>query len=383
MSDAGVPSPLATTQAANAHTTTQQWQSFELRMRQRRAERCRLRAEAAIDAGLFDDAREALEEAGRLHPDLAGLLLAEERLANAVLRKHGQAPAASHTGRRALAAAVIALAVGAGTWMLVGDWDGTFPWRPQTSVTATDAAQPSDVTLPAPDHPTAPVTDPESHPGAIPVEDVPKVTPVEPEPSNGDPGDKRTIAPPAQAVVIPPPEPNRASSGDASPLPMPQLSAPAAGTPMPIPLPTTPLPTEAPLTAVTTAGPPTSVAPPGPAPAVEVSAKVNPEGQVRAALSRYEAAYSTLNTAAARAIWPSVDAGALARAFGSLESQQISLGSCSIGVVADGRSARANCVGTATWTPKVGGGRKTQPRNWVFELAQNGSEWQIVRATTR
>src|SRR4029453_363030 len=50
------------------HTATQQWQSFEIRMRRRRIDRCVLRAAAAIEAGVFGDAREALEEVERLDP---------------------------------------------------------------------------------------------------------------------------------------------------------------------------------------------------------------------------------------------------------------------------------------------------------------------------
>jgi hypothetical protein len=118
---------------------------------------------------------------------------------------------------------------------------------------------------------------------------------------------------------------------------------------------------------------------PAPAPDVEPG----PERQIRDALSRYEAAYGALNAAAARAVWPSVDAAALARAFDNLESQRVSLGRCSIAVATDARSARATCAGTATWTPKVGGGTTTGQRTWLFDLAHTGSEWQIVNATTR
>jgi hypothetical protein len=107
------------------------------------------------------------------------------------------------------------------------------------------------------------------------------------------------------------------------------------------------------------------------------SAEVN----VRAALSRYEAAYSTLNASAARAVWPTVDANALGRAFDSLEAQHISLGTCS--VLVTGQSARVTCSGSATWTPKVGGGTRTESRRWTFDLAQAGDAWEIVRATAR
>ncbi|MGH9370099.1 MAG: hypothetical protein ACRD15_01055, partial [Vicinamibacterales bacterium] len=54
---------------SESHIATQQWQSFELRMRQRRAERCVLRATAALELGVLNGAREALEEAQSLTPD--------------------------------------------------------------------------------------------------------------------------------------------------------------------------------------------------------------------------------------------------------------------------------------------------------------------------
>ena len=46
-----------------AHVSTPQWQSFELRMRARKAERCLQRASAAIENGSIDEATAALEEA--------------------------------------------------------------------------------------------------------------------------------------------------------------------------------------------------------------------------------------------------------------------------------------------------------------------------------
>jgi hypothetical protein len=53
---------------AQLHTATDQWQSFELRMRRRRIERCALRAAAALDAGNLDEATQALEEVAQLDP---------------------------------------------------------------------------------------------------------------------------------------------------------------------------------------------------------------------------------------------------------------------------------------------------------------------------
>jgi hypothetical protein len=66
-----------------SHTATQQWQSFELRMRRRRVERCLLRASVAIEAGVLDDAREAIEEIRRLDPNEPGLEQLTAQLADA------------------------------------------------------------------------------------------------------------------------------------------------------------------------------------------------------------------------------------------------------------------------------------------------------------
>jgi hypothetical protein len=49
----------------------------------------------------------------------------------------------------------------------------------------------------------------------------------------------------------------------------------------------------------------------------------------------------------------------------------------------NGPSARAICVGNATWTPKVGGGRQTKSRTWTFDLRRADATWQIVKVDTR
>lgn len=176
----------------------------------------------------------------------------------------------------------------------------------------------------------------------------------------------------APVIVVPPPEPKpSAPSAPAG------VTTPAPESAVPVPPPSTSIPSPSP-PAVGTSGAAATEPAPSPEPP-EPSAEV----KVRAALSRYEAAYSALNAAAARAIWPTVDAEALDRAFDSLESQRVSLGTCTIAVSLGERNARATCAGTATWTPKVGGGPRTEARRWLFDLEMNGDRWQIVRATTR
>jgi len=102
---------------------------------------------------------------------------------------------------------------------------------------------------------------------------------------------------------------------------------------------------------------------------------------VRAALSRYETAYSKLDVEAVHSVWPSLDERALMRAFEGLSSQRVSLGSCTVDV--NGNAARADCAGTAAWTPKVGGGERTTSRKWTFDLTESDGTWRIVRVQAR
>jgi hypothetical protein len=108
---------------------------------------------------------------------------------------------------------------------------------------------------------------------------------------------------------------------------------------------------------------------------------IDAQAAVRATLARYEAAYSGLNVSAARAVWPAVDARALARAFDGLASQRVALDRCDVSV--NGTTAHAACSGIAEWTPKVGGGERRQNRRWAFDLVNAGGSWEILRAETR
>ncbi len=381
------PSPVPNTPITNSHTGTQQWQSFEVRMRRRRAERCRLRAQVAIEAGRLDEAQEALDEARRLQPDLPGLLIADDRLADARISGVEPAVAKRRGGARAFAAAAaLALTIGAATWLMSGGPDAP----PQSVTTAATIVAPAVTTdsKPASGDPPEPAviqpaafapyattsprapTEPPVSRG--PLADQPARDQAEPLP-DPRPSSPQPIVTAAPLIVVPPPEPRPAS---------PPVATPTAESTVPMPPPATSLPTTAPPPAVGTSrtAAPDSLPHPEPAaPAAEPAAEV----KVRAALARYEAAYSALNAAAARAIWPTVSAEALDRAFDGLESQRISLGDCTISVGSNGQSARAACAGNATWTPKIGDGTRTEARRWLFDLELAGDRWQIVRATTR
>jgi hypothetical protein len=141
-------------------------------------------------------------------------------------------------------------------------------------------------------------------------------------------------------------------------------------------------PAPPPVESVPATPPPT--ASPAPDPAREADAPAPAAvaaAGVRAALLRYESAYSRLDVNAAGAVWPDLDRKALARAFDGLASQAVSLGSCEVRIV--GESAIADCAGSATWTPKVGGRSHRQARQWQFQLRNADAGWHIVSATVR
>ena len=395
MPDTGVPS----TPPPRSHTSTQQWQSFEVRMRRRRVERCVLRAQVALDAGLVDEAETALAEARILDPSvpdldaLRALLLTRPLLDEAVAAQ--DTPDVS-SGRRggwkwaAAAAAAVVLGIGYG-----GLWrPGAPPAVASTAAapapvaqSAAPAAEPTPAVVRTPPavavhEVIVPVTESEVTAASRPAREEPPAPPVQrtamtsaaataPEPvvmARSEAAERPAVelaSAPAPAVAAPP---------VAAPPVSPALANLAPVAPPPAPVSTPPPAPEA----TGTSG--TASASTGTAGAA-VPPRIDESARVRAVLSVYEAAYSKLDAAAARAVWPTVDQRALANAFSGLEAQRVSLERCDVAVT--GPSARAECVGTASWTPKVGGGGRTAARRWVFDLRNASGNWQIVRAEAR
>jgi hypothetical protein len=358
-----------------SHTTTGEWKSFEQRMRRRRAERLLLRADVAAEAGCIEDAEAALAEARRLVPTLPNIADVERRIHDAVAPPSERA--ASRYRRQvywSIAAALVILVVR-------GVWQASHTQRlPAHNVAAA---------VPA----AAPAVGDSSAAAArvgVVVERVPVMT---------------TIGAPVATTI--------GTSGHS----LSDASDPAIESAAPTSVPTATYPAveaaadrSAPLASSATAesvaelpaeslqpvsdvAPHTTSAPPllnlgqpvATAPSVPTSggttrSTVPPdETLVRRTLGRYAAAFSNLDADAAHAVWPAVNRGALARAFDDLESQHVSLGDCRVDVT--GARARAACLGSATWAPKVGSGTpRTEPRSWQFELAKKGADWQIVSA---
>ena len=106
------------------------------------------------------------------------------------------------------------------------------------------------------------------------------------------------------------------------------------------------------------------------------------QSEIQRALGQYRSAYQLLDAEAARAVWPSVDVRALARAFDTLTSQELAFETCQFDIV--GEAATAQCRGSATYTPKVGSrAPKLEPRQWTFQLRKIDEGWKIQTAQTR
>lgn len=352
-----------------SHTSTGEWKSFEIRMRRRRAEHLVVRAEAAAEAGCFDDAREALQEARRLAPDLPQLTAAEhsiQELQNAARVKRQPRP------REASLYAAIAVVLMAGT--AAGIWTARHTPIAHVSAASDEAPPVVETQPPAPPRPPRPVIIDRQ---PVTVTETP-LTPTRPAPTDMEA--ERLLQPTLdqpiseRPILEPPPAP----------------TAVPAVVPHPDAQETASVPTVTRIPAGDIAVPPNSASP-APIPAVPVAARPSAanaavensapddDALVQRALDRYATAYSRLDADAAQQVWPSVNRDALARAFDNLALQQVSLGNCRIDV--HGEAAHAACAGTATWAPKVGAREPhTQARNWMFELARAGSAWQIVTA---
>jgi hypothetical protein len=103
---------------------------------------------------------------------------------------------------------------------------------------------------------------------------------------------------------------------------------------------------------------------------------------VQAVLARYASAYERLDASAVKAVWPTVDERALARAFNDLDSQSIVFDTCDLTVA--GTRATASCRGTARFTTSVGKRSNVmQARQWTFLLEQSPERWEIQQVQVR
>jgi DNA polymerase III gamma/tau subunit len=358
--------PAVSTPTAS-HTATEPWQSFEIRMRHRRAARCVLRAEVALEAGFEQDARAALDEARRLSsqtPDFETLraIVAERLAADLALRRTMKRRRASGIA----AAALVFLTIGAGAFWATGE--------PPRAVTAAAEARPETAAATAPATDTPVRRRPEAPATGLSASATPTAREIKPEVKAAP--EKRL--PLAEAPTVrPAPETREAKAVEPATVrvsPAPALPEPRT---VAVSAPSTTGSIERVAAGLPATAPPRATSDDA---ALEDASRLE-EPSVRATLARYESAYSSLNPSAAQAVWPGVNERSLTRAFESLESQRVSLGRCSVRI--DGGAARADCSGSVTWTPKVGGGPQSQPRQWQFELSHANGAWVITRAEAR
>ena len=201
---------------------------------------------------------------------------------------------------------------------------------------------------------------------------------------------------PASAPTARRPLPRRAAVAEAPPIATPVGAPPAPArpaTPAAVIATANAAPSAAGASATVTAPPaavasPAAAAPPAPGPnaaTTPVPAAVVAQASERAVLGtlhRYQEAFSTLNSNEAHQVWPGVDERALERAFAQLERQTLVMKSCDVGVA--GERAEATCLGTASYTRKVGNkDMRVEPRRWQFTLRNDRGEWLIERVDVR
>jgi hypothetical protein len=369
---------------------------FEQRARERRILHRLQAARAAADLGRFDEARSALFEARELDPHNAGALTLQRQLEAAERRRASTTPAdpSRRVGPRIVAAAALAGMALAASWLGTTDFLRSYltadvaklppspaPSQAQPGKTAAAPVSPTELVdiagtdfrvpafveeAPASSQPADAATGPVSTSGGA------SNATAEPPAAPGAP--LIPEAPTPVAVLEPPVEPPIRRSP-----PVPELltlgAAPAAlpGEPAPasalVPAPSSRIgsgePIAVPVTPVTSATP--------------VIPLISDEQGVRDALQRYQLAYDHLDAGAARAIWPAVDAQALARAFDGLLSQTLTFDACAVQI--RGITASATCRGSARYVPKVGT-RETrlEPRVWSFTFRRDGADWRIENA---
>jgi hypothetical protein len=111
--------------------------------------------------------------------------------------------------------------------------------------------------------------------------------------------------------------------------------------------------------------------------------RIDETESIRRVLHQYQHAVERMDARAAQAVWPSLDARALARAFTGLESHSLAFEDCGITISRDA-VAQAQCRAVATYLPKVG---RRKPVNasheYTFTFTKTDGDWQIDSAAIR
>jgi hypothetical protein len=345
-------------------------------MRARRAARLTTRADEAVNTGRIDEARQLLDEAWTLAPSLPDIAIVELKLRRALAPPRGTDGVSAVLPRRPRTRAALTAAATAAAVLI-----SVVAWMPRRGghVSNAPVAQPvaeavvSEPALPA--MPTVTLTaKPQPRVPKPPAHSLPSVVSM-PKPPVSPPLRRRPdIVALPEAVSQPEGVSQPVTSAPLAPVPSLSFSERSAQIDAALQAAANPAASAA-------DGAETAIAPVS-SPSMDEpdsSADRLQEPLVRSTLNQYAAAYSTLDVDAAHRVWPGVDRAALRQAFDGLSSQSVTLDSCRVTVT--GARARANCVGSTRWAPKVGAPTmRTSARRWDFELAKADEGWRVVTA---
>jgi tetratricopeptide (TPR) repeat protein len=418
-STGGAPAASGTSSSFVPHgVNAASWRGFEQRITERRFRALLETVNTSIVAGDAAAARVALDEARELRPDAAELAAFEARVAAVPVTVAATEVASSaRVWMRAMGAAALFLI---GVSMFIG-LELIRPAQTVASAPVSTAVQPA--VAPADDFRVAdlpeaePVPQPTEEDDSVPAIIMPPEPTLRPRGTTGntappvlpvaEPVARREIAPPIISRETPLPAAATASARPIESRPVQEdlpirplgevpddyvaegapvraasnesvldTARPADVTRSPVPQPRAPS-TSVPMTANNTAAAAADTV----VPAAVVTSPAD-TSRVEEVLLRYARAYDSLDASAARAVWPSVNEKALARAFQDLSSQNVQFNNCDINI--RGAVANASCSGEASYVVKVGSREpRTEPRLWRFELRRDGDAWKIENAETR
>jgi hypothetical protein len=355
------------------------WLGFEGRVRQRRFHALVESIEKAIARGELDAAALALDEAESLQPhapQLAGV--------RATLARLGDPHPTPRSWRRPLSAILLPI-IG----MILLTFADSLRHRETSSAALGPPLTSAGTPLVVPDslivqslEPAPPAIRPRLHAPPSATATMGTHTPRAVPTALFAPTALLTARRDASATAAPPLErPRQPVIGvPTQPITPPPALSLASPTPMTPAAPSSLAPNEPPVSAA--ALPELLLPPPATAGEVADAPESLDRRDVTAPLNAYAHAFAQLDARAARAVWPSVDERALARAFAGLASQDIAFDDCAIKV--QGARADAACRGTASYVAKVGkDDRRVEPRTWQFQLERAGDAWKIATAEAR
>jgi hypothetical protein len=99
-------------------------------------------------------------------------------------------------------------------------------------------------------------------------------------------------------------------------------------------------------------------------------------------LKHLQTAYERRDATLAKAVWPTVNERALARAFDGLRSQSVTFDRCQLNV--SGVAGEVACRGVTSYVPRVGSQyQRTESRQWTFRVRKDTDSWVITSAAAR